>query len=62
MARELLFPLLRGQVLDLLNNYVRAESILRNIDDYIVPPWLGDRAGVLGALALAERVVAIEAA
>jgi fructokinase len=57
MSREHLFPLLRRQVLDLLGNYVRAPQILQGIDDYIVAPWLGRDAGVLGALALAERVL-----
>lgn len=61
MARDLLFPLLRQSVLELLNNYVRAEPLLRDIDHYIVPPALGDRAGVMGALALAERVTTPQA-
>jgi fructokinase len=60
MARDLLFPLLRRSVLDLLNNYVRAEALVRDIDRYIVPPALGDRAGVLGALALAQRAAGAE--
>jgi fructokinase len=53
MSKKHLFPLLRRQVLELLNNYVRAPQVLDAIHDYIVPPWLGGRAGVLGALALA---------
>jgi fructokinase len=57
MSREHLFPFIRRQVLDLLGNYVRAPQILQGIDDYIVAPWLGRDAGVLGALALAERVM-----
>jgi len=57
MSREHLFPLVRRQVLDLLGNYVRAPQILQGIDDFIVAPWLGSHAGVLGALALAERAV-----
>jgi hypothetical protein len=47
----------RRQVLDLLNNYVRAPRILHSIQDYIVAPWLGSHAGALGALALAQGVV-----
>jgi fructokinase len=57
MSREHLFPLIRRHVLDLLGNYVRAPQILHGIDDYIVGPWLGKHAGVLGALALAERAM-----
>jgi hypothetical protein len=30
-------------------------DITQNIDDYIVLPGLGNRSGVLGALALAEQ-------
>lgn len=55
MSSGLLFPLLRQQVLELLNNYVRAPQLLDDVDRYIVPPWLGGQAGVLGALALAQR-------
>ncbi len=57
MGRKRLLPLIRTHVLDLLNHYVRAEAILTRIDDYIVAPWLGGRAGVLGALALAQRAL-----
>ena len=42
-------------VLDLLNNYVRAPRLLQSMDDYIVRPWLGAHAGVLGAMALAQQ-------
>jgi fructokinase len=57
MSKTSLYPLVRAQVLALLNNYVRAPQILEAMDDYIVPPWLGGHAGVLGALALAQQVV-----
>ena len=53
MAQPHLFPLVRREVQSLLNDYVRAAEILSGIDGYIVPPALGGRAGVLGALALA---------
>jgi fructokinase len=50
-----LFPLIRTGVQSLLNGYVQSPAILDNIDEYIVPPGLGNRAGILGAVALAER-------
>ena len=58
MSKAALYPMIRRQVLDLLNNYVRSPRILDDIASYIVPPWLGGHAGVLGALALAQRVIA----
>ena len=51
-----MLPLIRQKVLALLNNYVQSQLITKNIDNYIVPPGLGNRAGVLGAIALAEQV------
>lgn len=54
MKRRLLFPLIRKKVQDLLNGYIPSPSILETIDQYIVPPALGDRSGVLGAIALAK--------
>jgi fructokinase len=57
MKERQLFPLIRRQVQELLNGYVRVPDILQEIDRYIVAPILGGRAGVLGAIALAEREV-----
>ncbi len=48
-----LFPMVRREVLRLLNGYVQAPDVLEQMDQYIVPPGLGSRAGVLGAIALA---------
>jgi fructokinase len=45
----------RQCVVGLLNNYIHAPAITERIDSYIVPPALGDMAGVLGAIALAEQ-------
>ena len=53
MAREPLYPLIRGNVAELLNGYIDPPDI--------VPPSLGSRAGVLGALALAAALEATAA-
>lgn len=55
MEQAHLFPLVRRKVQEVLNGYVQSPTILQNIDTYIVPPGLGNKAGVLGAIALAER-------
>jgi fructokinase len=44
-----LIPLVRERMDDLLAGYVAAPEI--------VPPALGDRAGVLGAIELARRAI-----
>ena len=54
MAQPQLFPMLRRKVQDSLNGYVQDSAVLEEIDAYIVPPGLGGRAGVLGAIALAQ--------
>ncbi|MFN8524068.1 MAG: ROK family protein [Chloroflexota bacterium] len=58
MHQAALYPLIRAEVRRLLNGYVQAAQILDGVDTYIVPPALGDRAGVLGAIALARQAVA----
>ena len=55
MQRDFLFPRVRQRVRDLLNGYVVSKSLMENIDDYIVPPGLGNQAGSLGAIALAMQ-------
>lgn len=52
MEQPQLFPMIRRGVQQLLNGYAQSPAILADIDAYIVPPALGKRAGVLGALAL----------
>jgi fructokinase len=52
-----LFPLVRCKVQQFLNGYIPSTQITERIQEYIVPPVLGDEAGVLGAIALAiERL------
>lgn len=57
-AQHQLFPLIRAEVRHLLNDYLKVPQITERIDEYIVPPGLGDRAGVLGSIALAELAFA----
>ncbi|MGL4789526.1 MAG: ROK family protein [Cetobacterium sp.] len=56
MKQMQLFPLIRKNVKELLNNYVQTKEILENIDSYIVSPGLGDNAGLLGSIALALNI------
>ncbi len=48
-----LFPKIRKRTQELLNGYVAHKAILEDIDNYIVPPALGDNAGAAGSLLLA---------
>ena len=57
MEQHQLFPMIHRKVQELINGYIHMPQLLERITDYIVPPALGNRAGVLGALALAELAV-----
>jgi fructokinase len=57
VMRDQLFPRVRRQVQQLLNGYVQSPQIMEAIDQYIVPPALGNQAGMLGAIALAMDAV-----
>ncbi len=54
-GQEQMLPLVRQKVRAYLNGYVQSAQIKQDIDGYIVPPGLGSRAGVMGAIALAEQ-------
>lgn len=54
MKRPGLMPLIRSRVRELAAGYFDSPKLGAAIDDYIVAPALGDRAGVLGALELAR--------
>ena len=45
-----LFPRIRRQVPTLLNGYLQHSRIPDKIDEYIAPPVLGSKTGVLGAM------------
>ncbi|MED1739381.1 ROK family protein [Bacillus swezeyi] len=49
MKQQQLFPLIREKLSQYVNGYVD----LPDLDQYIVPPGLGDNAGITGALVLA---------
>ncbi len=55
MQQERLFPLIREKVKRLLNNYVGSQAVQSEIEQYIVPPQLGNRSGILGAIAMASQ-------
>jgi fructokinase len=59
MQQTHLFPRIRKHVQVLLNGYVQSPQVLHQIDQYIVSPGLGGRAGVLGAIALAEKAAGL---
>ena len=60
MTQQQLFSLMRSKVCEKLNNYLDVPKIMSEIEDYIVLPKLGDQAGILGALALAQQVLETE--
>jgi len=55
MQQTHLFPRIRRILKDYLNSYIQSNLLIEDIDEFIVPPGLGRRAGVLGALALAQK-------
>lgn len=57
MKRKELLPKIYERVPRLLNGYIQHEAILENIDNYIVPPGLGEQSGICGTIALAEQAL-----
>ncbi|NBC86927.1 MAG: ROK family protein [Bacteroidetes bacterium] len=55
MQQKHLFPRIRHHLRQELAGYVDLPRLTSNLDSYIVPPHFGARAGVLGALHLAQR-------
>ena len=56
MHQQQLFPMIRQMVQSRLRGYYQVPAITSAIDTYIVPPALGDNAGMLGGIALASAV------
>lgn len=53
MTRTPLFAAVRRELAQLMAGYLPTPALGERIETYVVPPALGDRSGVLGALALA---------
>lgn len=51
-----LLALVRGYLHELLGGYLETPLLVDGLDSYLVAPELGDDAGVLGAIAMAELV------
>jgi fructokinase len=54
MEQRQLFPRIHEHVLALTNRYLRHPAVQEDIASYIVPPGLGARCGMLGAVELAR--------
>ena len=50
-----LLDAVRARLRELVAGYLATPLLAERVDEYLVPPGLGDDAGVLGALALAAR-------
>ncbi len=57
MQQEHLFPHIRKKTLSLLNGYVQAPQIDEGLINTIVPPALGTKSGITGALLLAKKAL-----
>lgn len=57
MKRKDIFAKIGAKMQVMLNGYIKHEKILNKVDEYIVPPELGDQAGICGAMALAEKAM-----
>ncbi len=56
MQRNFLFPMIRQVVQGELKGYLQHANLLDDIHKYIIPPELGYRSGILGAIALAKQI------
>ncbi len=57
MGNEGLLPRVRRRAEELLGRYIAVEPLLSRMEEYIVPPGLGDRSGIAGAFVLAARAL-----
>ncbi len=52
MHQEQLFDMVRAKVKEMLHGYIHHEMVEEKIEQYIVPPALGEDPGILGAIRL----------
>jgi len=62
LGGDRLFRRIREKLQAALNGYISAPALGPEIDRYLVPPLLGDDAGVCGAMALGQRAAGEEPA
>ncbi len=55
MDNDFLLDMIRDQIREQMNGYLQVRRLLDELDQFVVPPALGNRAGVLGAMALGHR-------
>ena len=58
LGSERFFQMIRAKVQASLKGYIVSPALNEELDNYIVPPLLGDDAGVCGAIALAQEAAA----
>jgi fructokinase len=61
MNQPTLLPLIRTRVRELIAGYVSLPELSDTVEEYLVKPALGNRAGVLGAIELARLAASTEA-
>lgn len=57
MQRAALLPMVRQETVRLLNGYVQADAVLKDIDRYIVAPELFPLSGLVGSYLLGKRAL-----
>ncbi len=57
MDNDFLFALVREQIREQMKGYLQVKRLLEELDQFVVPPVLGNRAGVLGAVALGHQAL-----
>lgn len=55
MHQKGLIEMVREKAAENLSGYLQCEPIIKDIENYIVPPALGDKAGLTGAIELGRR-------